>query len=87
MPYMPHYYVWIDKWTSQEDFEYCVNAITEFGTWEFFMKQPRHYFYDNGWRYWWMNSKAGNPTIINRERQHIRQPIPIPAKFQQEQNR
>ena len=21
MPYMPHYYVWIDKWTSQDDFE------------------------------------------------------------------
>tara|TARA_R110002167_G_scaffold181283_2_gene381523 strand:+ start:69 stop:380 length:312 start_codon:yes stop_codon:yes gene_type:complete len=81
MPYMPHYYVWIDKWTSQEDLEYCVNAITKFGTWEFFMKEPRHYYYVDGWRYWWMNGSDNTPIVINRERSDIRNPKKIPEKF------
>lgn len=81
MPYMPHYYVWIDKWTSQEDLEYCVNGITEFGIWEFHMVEPRHYFYNNGWRYWWMIGKNNKPVIINRERENIRSPKRMPEKF------
>ena len=81
MPYMPHYHVWIDRWTSQDDFKYCVNAITEFGIWEFHMIEPRHYFYDGTWRYWWMNGKFGTPTVINREREEVRKPKPIPQRF------
>lgn len=81
MPYMPHYHVWIDRWTSQNDFEYCVKAITEFGIWEFFMKEPRHYHYSDGWRYWWMNGRTAEPIVINRERSNIRMPKPIPDKF------
>ena len=81
MPYMPHYHVWIDRWTSQGDFEFCVDAITRLGKWEYFTKEPRHYFYDDGWRYWWMNGRDGTPIVINRERVSIRDPRPIPEAF------
>lgn len=81
MPHMPHYHVWIDRWTSKDDLDYCVGAITKFGIWEFHMKEPRHYFYDNSWRYWWMNGRQGTPIVINRERQEIRSPKPIPKRF------
>jgi len=80
-PWLPHFYVWINQWTSQEDFEYCVNAITHVGKWEFYMKKPRHYFYDDMWRYWWMNGRDGTPIVINRQRPHTIKQKPMPKEF------
>jgi GNAT superfamily N-acetyltransferase len=78
MPYLPHWHVWIDRWTSQEDMDYCVAAITALGQWEFHFKEPHHYFYANGWRYWWMNGRDGTPIVINRERETERPANPLP---------
>ena len=25
MPYMPHFHVWYNRWTSSDDFKYCVH--------------------------------------------------------------
>lgn len=81
MPYMPHFHVWYNRWTSSDDFKYCVHAVSEFGKWEFCMIEPRHYFYDDVWRYWWLNGRNGCPIVINRERITVRSPKPIPDKF------
>lgn len=81
MPNMPHYYTVGDKWRDRKEFIWTCHAINEFGVLEFYMKKPRKYFYIDGWRYWIMSDNPDDCKILNRERETIRSPRPIPEEF------
>ena len=81
MPYMPHFYTVGDKWNDKKDFYWTCHAIKKIGILQFFMGKPRNYFYLDGWRYWIMSDDPNMCKIINRERENVRKPKPIPEKF------
>ena len=74
MPYMPHYYTVGKTWDDYNEFIWTCHAINEHGVKQQFFKDPRKYFYVDGWRYWIMDKDPYDAAIINRERETIRMP-------------
>lgn len=74
MPYMPHYYTVGETWDDYKEFLWTCHAIQEHGIKQQFFKDPRKYFYLDGWRYWIMDKDPNDAAIINRERETIRMP-------------
>ena len=74
MPNMPHFYTVGKYWENKSNFIWTAHAINSFGVLQFFMKEPRKYFYLDGWRYWIMDKNPNDTAIINRERENIRVP-------------
>jgi hypothetical protein len=74
MPYMPHFYTVGKTWDDYKEFLWTCHAIQEHGIKQQFFKDPRKYFYLDGWRYWIMDKDPNDAAIINRERETIRMP-------------
>ena len=74
MPYMPHYYTVGKTWDNYKEFLWTCHAIQDYGVKQQFFKDPRKYFYLDGWRYWIMDKDPSDAAIINRERETIRKP-------------
>ena len=74
MPHIPHYYTVGQKWSDFSEFIWTANAVVRYGVFQKFFKDPRHYFYLDGWRFWVMDRDPNDAAIINREREDIRKP-------------
>ena len=80
-PTMPHYYTVGRKWEDHSEFLWTCHAVKALGKWQYFMSRPRNYFYVDGWQYWIMSDDPNQCQILNRAREGLRKPLPMPERF------
>ena len=63
----PHWYCLGKKWTSREEFDFCLATIEAYGETEYFYNRPYQILRINGWKYWVMDSIFNEPkALINK---------------------
>tara|TARA_B110000503_G_scaffold12308_1_gene16749 strand:- start:3736 stop:4521 length:786 start_codon:yes stop_codon:yes gene_type:complete len=62
----PHWYSLLENWTQPQLFKDVVNHIRSTGNVQWFWNMKYVYFEHNGWKYWTMDEKEEDVTLINR---------------------
>ena len=74
MPWVPHYYLHIDKVPAEmhDEFKWFVSTIKTHGkmlAWG--RKSPKPYWFIDEWKYWIMEEDSSTTTLVNRAEHHI----------------
>lgn len=68
MPTIPHEYTLRKTWANQDDFDWAVETIRQYGYRRRWGTRTFTYLDLDGWKYWTMGSPIPQTILINRAR-------------------